>query len=222
MRITTKSTIKQNIENLFFDYETSISGIPVNEWGIPMADTLDADLSGVEWVNFNNREQIKDCKNTVIHFYCHDYQFNVVWSSPQKYLPLLKEARAVVAPDYSCYADMPMAMQLFQVYKQAWIVKYWQKQGIKVICNPIWAIGQLNDWNLSSIPRKTILATSLQIRGLDNEAMEMLQNELELITQLLQPTKLFIKCCDRAMKKLNGKFDFEQIPIYRFGLKTKV
>lgn len=70
-----------------------------------------------------------------IHFYEDDYLFERLWRDPQKYLGILKKFRGVILPDFSLYRDMPLAMQIWNIYRSRAIGYWLQVNGVKVIPN---------------------------------------------------------------------------------------
>ncbi|MCL2391998.1 MAG: DUF4417 domain-containing protein [Oscillospiraceae bacterium] len=198
----------QTLENFFKHI------IPIeNEWGIPTIEPCSVDMTDVVWVNFNEKEKIKDPENTAIHFYIEDYQFNVVWTHPDKYLDLFKKCRAVVSPDFSNYSDMPKALQLYNTYRRQWCGRYWQDHGVNVICSLSWAQGKIEPWTFAGIPQKTMCAHSFTGERLDKDLIE---GELAELLNQLSPSELFMKASNRDCKKLFETFDFKQIPPYNY------
>jgi hypothetical protein len=70
-----------------------------------------------------------------VHFYEDDYLFERIWRNPRKYLEILKRYNGVILPDFSCYRDMPLAMQIWNIYRSRAIGHWLQINGIKVIPN---------------------------------------------------------------------------------------
>lgn len=70
-----------------------------------------------------------------IHFYEDDYLFERLWRNPRRYLEILKRYNGVILPDYSVYRDMPLVMQLWNIYRSRAIGFWLQLNGVKVIVN---------------------------------------------------------------------------------------
>jgi|LSQX01.2.fsa_nt_gb hypothetical protein len=70
-----------------------------------------------------------------IHFYEDDYRFERIWRNPRQYLNVLKRYNGVILPDFSLYRDMPLVMQLWNIYRSRAIGFWLQLNGIKVIVN---------------------------------------------------------------------------------------
>ncbi len=55
--------------------------------------------------------------NQWVHFYEFDVTFERLWRNPRKYLELLKKYEGIILPDFSLYYDMPLSMQLWNIYR---------------------------------------------------------------------------------------------------------
>lgn len=73
-----------------------------------------------------------------VHFYEDDVSFERLWNKPFKYLPILKRYKGVIAPDFSVYRDMPLAMQYWNIYRSHAIAVWLQSESIPVIANVRW------------------------------------------------------------------------------------
>ena len=66
-------------------------------------------------IGFNYVLSKSPIKNTGVHFYLDDYQFERIWTNPLQYLDKLAEWDCVFTPDFSLYTDMPMAMKIWNI-----------------------------------------------------------------------------------------------------------
>lgn len=101
--------------------------------GMPVLDSFDEDLPE-GFIPFNMAVKSKDYGNGV-HFFIDDYQFERVWNTPERYIPMLKKFHCVIAPDFSVYLDVPKAVNMWNIYRNRLLARYMQDEGIKVIPN---------------------------------------------------------------------------------------
>lgn len=80
-------------------------------------------------VPFSKALSCKDCEQWV-HFYEDDYLFERIWKSPERYLDILKKYKGVILPDFSLYRDMPLAMQIWNIYRSRALGNWFQINGI--------------------------------------------------------------------------------------------
>ena len=123
-----------------------------------------------------------------VHFFLDDYQFERIWRSPYENIERLRGFSCVLVPDFSTYRDMPMAMQIWNIYRMRLIGQMMQDAGLNVI--PILrTLGDDTiDWCLEGIEPGGVYANSTigLVRG-DDEAREMSYKELEVVKKILKP-----------------------------------
>jgi hypothetical protein len=102
-----------------------------------------------EWlVAYRTRIRSKtfDFNTAAVHFFLDDYRYETVWSRPQRALEHLSKYRILLAPDFSLYADWPLAMQQWNVYRSRWCGRYWQELGFQVIPTVSWSTPESFDF----------------------------------------------------------------------------
>ena len=92
------------------------------------------------WVPFNAAMSVpkEERSRTGVHFWVDDYQFLRTWTHPDRYMRMLREFGAVCSPDFSVYTDFPVAMKIWNVYRNAWLGCYWQEMGVNVVPTAMW------------------------------------------------------------------------------------
>ena len=105
-------------------------------YDIPIArrcDYIPTSLIGFNYVlSTDNRE-------SGVHFFLDDYQFERIWVSPQLYIEKMKEFPCALTPDFSLYMDMPLAMKIWNVYRSRLVGQIMYDAGIQVIPTLQWA-----------------------------------------------------------------------------------
>ncbi len=74
-----------------------------------------------------------------VHFFLEDYRFEAVWKWPARALPYLKGVGAALSPDFSLYPEHPLALQIFNVYRNRWCGAFWQSEGVHVVPTVGWS-----------------------------------------------------------------------------------
>ena len=98
--------------------------------------------------------------NQTIHFYVHDYQFERVWSKPDVYIKMLSRFRSCLTPDFSLYREMPLAMQLYNVFRSRMIGYLMEQGGIKVIPTLQWSDESSFDFCFDGLPQRVVYSVS--------------------------------------------------------------
>ena len=106
------------------------------KWGMPIIKKCD--YIPTEMISFNYVLSATEHKGAV-HFFIDDYQFERLWNSPTKYMAKLAAYDCCLTPDFSLYLEMPLAMQLWNVYRSRMVGKIMADHGIRVIPTLQWA-----------------------------------------------------------------------------------
>ena len=130
------------------------------KYDFPIATyTTELDIDS-KFIPFNYALTIKKPEDFYVYFYIDDYQFERLWNYPSKYLNLLKKFKGVIAPDFSMYIDMPMAMQIWNIYRTRVLSYFWSINNIKVIPNASWSNASSYRWCFDGLPSNAVIAVS--------------------------------------------------------------
>lgn len=129
-------------------------------YGIPtlLRDVGEAPKDLVSWKNVTKpkKEDLDKC----VHFFLDDYHFEGIWNSPKKTLSRVQKIGTALTPDYSVFLDMPRALQIFNVYRNRWIGRYWQENGVRVIPTVSWGNKKTYDFCFDGIEKNNPVAVS--------------------------------------------------------------
>ena len=153
--------LEQNIHNLAY---AQFDG--VGDYDIPEMLPVHIDnLKDIPLQGFNYALKETHPENIGVHFFLHDYQFERVWKYPDRYTECLSKFAYVLSPDFSPYADMPRALQIYNLYRNRWCGRYWQEHGIKVI--PTFTMGNTDLFKVfcAGIPKHSTIAISTMGEG---------------------------------------------------------
>lgn len=120
----------------------------------------DIQIQDIEWIPWNYAKTAKEKDIKGVHFYVDDYQFARLWNRPDDYINLLSQFKAVCAPDFSQYTDMPMATRIYNHYRKHWLAAYWQSHGIHVIPTICWSTPDTFDWCFDGEPENSVISIS--------------------------------------------------------------
>lgn len=83
-------------------------------------------------VPFSKMEKA-DPKTFAVCEYENDREFRDILLNPDSYIEILKQYRGFISPDCSIYRDMPLAIQVTNIYRNRAIGYCFQKHGVYVI-----------------------------------------------------------------------------------------
>lgn len=95
-----------------------------------------------------------------IHFYMHDRNFECVWNKPKQYAGIFRRFKGVITPDYSLYREMPLAMQIWNTYRNRALAYWMQNMGVPVIPNIRWGDERTYDFAFEGIEPGGTVAVS--------------------------------------------------------------
>lgn len=125
--------------------------------GIRLRDPESVRLLGF---NYATNPKTVDKDKQWVHFFLPDYRFQQVWNNPAKYIPIFQQYKGICSPDFSCYVGMPKAMQIFNVYRMAFLSAYYERYGIHVLPSVTWGEPDTFDWCLDWIPKRSAIVCS--------------------------------------------------------------
>lgn len=160
----------------------------VGEYGIPAMRPADYDADN--WIGFNYAKGCDEPEKHGVHFFIDDYQFNRVWTDPDRYLPMLRRFQCVCTPDFSTYTDFPKAVQIFNHYRKHWLGAYWQENGIAVIPTISWSDEDSFAWCFDGEPVGGTVAVSSVGTQISPECAQLFELGFMEMARRLQPTQI--------------------------------
>ena len=173
-----------------FKYENleKINPFVIGEFDIPVIEPETCNCD--EFVGFNYAKTTPDKQNKGVHFFVDDYQFIRLWKNPQGYVDLLKKFKCIFTPDFSMYTDFPIAMQIYNHYREHWLGAYYQQQGIKVIPAICWSDKKSFEWCFDGeLTHSTVSVSSVGTQK-DKQSKLAFIDGYEKMLEKLEPEKI--------------------------------
>lgn len=170
-----------------------------------------------EIIQWDRRQDVIDCQNTAMCFYCTDYKFTPILNNPKKYLEKLKKYEMVIGVDPSPFDNMPITLQKSQIYQNLAITFYFGLNGIKIIPNV--RIGDDRTLScLEAFPKNTLIAVGTHgfIHQLENRYI--FANQLMKVIDTLEPTGIVIYGPD--IDEIFNYAKLKGIPLYQYDSYT--
>lgn len=165
-----------------------------NKWGIPA-------LPPTRWVParlvaYNDRPGItraKDDPHAAVHFFLDDYRFETVWTKPERGLSRCRTVGAALTPDFSLWTTMPLAMQLWQVYRSRWCGAWLMLHGVQVVPTVSWSTSDSYAFAFAGIPTGSVVAVStVGIIRADVDTQDRFANGYAAMLDQLRPTTVLV------------------------------
>lgn len=127
-----------------------------------------------------------------VHFFIDDYQFERLWNSPTKYMSKLAEYDCCLTPDFSLYLEMPLAMQIWNVYRSRMVGKIMADYGIRVIPTLQWAEKNSFEFCFDGIePGGTVAVSTIGVKRDDN-ALKIWYDGMAEAEKRLKPSHVLV------------------------------
>ena len=164
-------------------------------------------------IAFSKAVSCKDY-NQWIHFYEDDYLFERIWRNPRRYLPILKKYNGVILPDFSLYRDMPLAMQIWNIYRSRAIGHWLQANGVCVIPNIRFGDRRTYRICCDGIAKHCVIAVGAHGNLKLAEDRNIFLDGLNEVVKRLEPTAIVIY--GAAPEKYFRKYKDSGILIFQF------
>lgn len=205
-----KIETQKKVESILNLQKANFKG--VGEYDIPELEPIyEYEIGDIkEWIGFNYVLSDKEPEGKAVHFFIDDYQFNRIWNNPEKYVDKLRRYEAVLTPDFSPYADMPMATQIFNHYRKHWVGRFLQENGVKIIPTIRASKDERSfKWYLDGEPSGGVVCISSMWTSKEDDR-EYFIKEYNQMYQKLKPSKIYI-----YGNKIDGlKGNIEYIPTF--------
>ena len=109
---------------------------------MPFVYAQDVDEAGLTLLGFDHTRRVEwssSKRQRTVHFFLDDYKFDEVWKQPGNQVKRLSQYAQVLSPDFSVYADMPEALQIYNTFRNRWCASVWQAAKMVVIPTISWA-----------------------------------------------------------------------------------
>ena len=173
------------------NFEKMNIGVSTNKYDIPEILPIEYVSENIDFIPFNFAMSAKE-KNKGVHFFIHDYQFERVWSNPDRYCEILSKFPYVLSPDFSLYSDMPLVMQMWKHYQKQWMGSYMQSFGINVIPTIAWSDERSYEFCFLGCPKNSIVAVSSVGTQKNNEFKEGFLKGFNMMIEKLNPTTVLL------------------------------
>lgn len=127
-----------------------------------------------------------------VHFYQDDWEFERLWRQPRRYLGILRRFDGVILPDFSVYRDMPLIVQLYNIYRSRAIGCWLQANGVRVICNVRWGDWRTYRLCCDGAPRRCTIAVGTLGILKDPEDSRCFVEGLAVVVRRLQPMVIVV------------------------------
>ncbi len=161
------------------------------QWGIPRLDPVDFVPDAMVPINYA-KSYDGERPEVGIHFFKDDYQFERCWRDPERYVDVLSEYQCTIMPDFSLYVDMPLAIQVYNAYRNAFCARVWQKAGLTVVPCLLWSTPKSYGFCFDAIPRSSTVCVSTVGVMADEDSQRAFCDGMAEAMRRLEPARILI------------------------------
>ena len=165
---------------------------------IPKIEKEEIKLEKIELIGYDKLSEKET--NKIVHFFLDDYKFESIWNNPEPRIERLKKYKAVLAPNYSIYTEMPLSLKVYNTFRSRWCGAYLQSKGIKVIPTVVWGEPNTFWFCFDGIAHGSVVAVSTL--GVRKEKALFMQGYNELIRKI-KPKAVI--CYGKPFEEMQGK-----------------
>lgn len=159
-----------------------------------------------------------DDYNQWVCFYEDDFAFERLWNNPQKYLPILQKFNGIITPDFSLYCDMPLIMQIWNIFRSRALGHWFQENGVNVIVNVRWGDHRTHYISCLGVPKHSTIAIGSVgcLKLIENRKLFVLG--IDYVVKHLKPTTIIVY--GSAPDDIFDKYRSQGITILQFESQT--
>lgn len=129
-------------------------------YGFPQLESINADVTDLKSVPFHMAAKEKNPRQAVLHCFTDDCRFESLWNNPFRSIETLQNFAYVCPCDFSVYSNMPLALQIYNVYRSRAIHHFLTCCGVKCIPVVTWSDSESFEWCFDGLPTNSTLSIS--------------------------------------------------------------
>ncbi|MVB10497.1 hypothetical protein CAFE_11870 [Caprobacter fermentans] len=164
---------------------------------MPIIKKTDIPLEDLALIGYDKLN--KESFSRIVHFFLDDYKFEVMWNDPEPRIERLRKYKAVLSPQFSLYTEMPLALKVYNTFRNLWCGAYFQSKGLKVIPSLVWGEPNTFWFCFDGLEQGSIVAVSTI--GMRKEKTLFLQGYTEMLKRI-QPSAII--CFGTPFEEMRG------------------
>lgn len=172
----------------------------VGKYNMPLIKRQDVDVKKIKFLSYVDAKK-NDIENAdkTIHFFTYDWKFEKVYDEIEAELEKLSQYYCLLSPDFSIFVNMPLPLQIMNVFKNRWCGAYFQSKGLKVIPTVSWGDENSFDFCFDGIEKGSVVAVCTYYR--ENCERDFMLGYNEMLKRI-EPS--LVLCYDEPFKGMGG------------------
>lgn len=175
-------------------------------WNIPMLRKDSFEVKEVLGFNYcMSTPELKENEAPTVHFFLDDHEFERVWNYPKRYFDILRRFNGCFTPDFSLYNDYPLAVQLFNTFRNRCVGAWWQNAGLKVIPTVGWGAEETFDFCFDGVEKgSTVVVATRGVMRDGEDVREAFKVGYREMMKQIEPELIYVYGSDPKRLELDG------------------
>ena len=161
------------------------------KFDFPIIKKQKIDLEDFKMIGFNYARSSKEY-DSFLHFFLYDYQFERVWNNLKVNENIIKKFKGALSPDFSLFCDFPLALQIYNVYRNRFIGSYLQDKGLKIIPTISWSDERSFEFCFDGVEEGCIVSVSSLGVLMNENTLKKFKTGYNKMIEVLKPEKIII------------------------------
>lgn len=183
--------------NISTDYdmmkELFIQGCELSgKYGFPELEPVNCNPPDTVDFRESYSRKIKNWRELAINFYVDDVKFNGCWNNPLRYIEHFRCFHSLLSFDFSMSIHAPMAINIWNNYRNHVLNYFYAKQGIKVVPDANILPEMFWDWCWDGLPKHSTLCCCTNGRVKNPKIREEFCVQFKEMERRLEPERIII------------------------------
>ena len=141
--------------------EELIQGAELTDyWNFPIINPYHGEIRKTVSFKESFKKKFNEHEVSNLNFFEDDCFFNQIWNSPFRYLDHLKKFQSVCMPDFSKAEEAPLAISLWNNYRNMALARWMTNNGIKVVPSISTLPESCWEWCFDGFPKHSVYCCS--------------------------------------------------------------
>lgn len=145
---------------------------------------------GMSYLAYGSRPHGSEAN--VVHFYVDDYRFEPLWHRVGGIIPQYK-FDYLISPDFSVLPIAYYPQQLFQVFRNRMLTRYWQKMyDLQIIFSISWGLPPTYEFCFDGIPPNSVVSVKCAFHEKNVKIVNWWLDGFFTMCDVLQPSQIVV------------------------------
>ncbi len=199
-----------------------------DRWGIPTIPRAkwvvqpDWMVCCDDWPRWSKTGKLPKEGVGAVHFFTDDYRFEAAWNNPDRALARWHDAQVLCSPDFSLYRDHPLALQLWNTYRNRWMGRRFSDAGRLCVPTIGWSDEDSYDFCFRGVENGSAVAIStVGTQGSDDETKRLFLVGYKEMVRRIRPDVVIVHG-EQVPSEIDGLAQTCRVPAYQVTMRAQL